>query len=170
MYSNIIKSRFLLFGLSILILSSCSNSEAIEARDYNDQIINHQIEIIDAIDSLENSFSNYNIEKMEFFQYRLRNKIRDGVELANSLTAINKDESLKIGTQNLFAVYQNLSENEYPKIIQILSMPDSTYTDSDQQRLFDQQTKIKGITDEAHESFLEIQAEFGKKHNLNFSK
>ncbi len=154
---------------SLVAINSCQ-SPATEAMKYNDQIVNHQVLIIDAIDSLENSFRDYKTERMNRFYSNLTQQVQNGTAALEKMNDFEGDKSLLEGAKTLFSTYQQVTQDNYPQIIKILSLPDSSFTREDQQNLFDQQTIINDKLKEAHQNFLEIQNEFGKNHQLTFSQ
>ena len=136
---------------------------------YNDGIIEHQISIIDAIDSLENSFSDYKMEHMNTKYVILQQKVDSSIHFLDGLSDFEGDSALLISARSLFGNYKQVTENNYPVIIEILSMPDSVFTEKDQQRLFDQQSIVNDQISKAHQDFLNEQNDFGKRHNLVFT-
>lgn len=137
---------------------------------YNDGIIDHQVKIIDAIDSLENSFEDYRIDKMKLYRNRLDTEISQGISFLNSVGSYDDDASLIASAKILFETYKQLSDHDYPIIIEVLSMPDSLFSEQDQQRLFDQQTIVNDKITKAHNDFLVKQKAFGKRHHLVFTQ
>jgi len=137
---------------------------------YNDGIIDCQIKIIDAIDSLENSFGTYQAKKMNHHHSKLKEKISDGINYLDKVGSYENDGSLLTSAKKLFTYYHRISDEDYPIIIEILSMPDSLFSEVDQQRLFDKQTVINDMITQAHNDFLVQQKEFGKRHNLVFTQ
>ena len=165
-----LKKTLSYFILAFVALAFGCQSPASKAMKYNDEVIERQEKIIDAIDSLEQTFKNYQIDSMREKYNQLKKAVNAGNEYIAGLESFDNDSTLVVGAKDLFSEYQKVTDNNYPIIIEILSMPDSVFTRGDQQRLFDQQTIINDAISQAHQAFLLKQKAFGKKHNLTFTE
>lgn len=155
--------------ITVSLFMSCQ-SPSEKAAAYNDIIISKQETIINAFDSLEFSFRQYKKDKMENNHSILKGEIAKGLLALDAIQGFQKDESLLNGTKDLFSTYNEIVDHDYKRIMNLLLIPDSSFTTDDQQQLFDIQTKIKNDIDTAHDDFLKIQATFGKNHNIIFDE
>ena len=70
----------------------------------------------------------------------------------------------------LFKTYESLSSNEFPQIIELLNIPDSSFTTENQTAVFKLQAQINENLNDAHGRFLEAQEDFGKKYKVEFEE
>ena len=155
------------FCIGLLSFASCNNQSE-KAADYSDEIIIHQIEIIDAIDSLKTSFRKYNKDDMSYAYVDLQKSVSDGMRKVNGLKPFAKDSIYLNEAKVLFKTYESLSENEFPMIIELLNIPDTSFTTNNQTTVFKLQGQINDQLNEAHERFMAAQEDFGKKFKVEF--
>jgi hypothetical protein len=98
----------------------------------------------------------------------LQKSVSDGIRKVNSLSAFGNDSTYLVESKVLFESYENLSENEFPKIIELLNVPDSSFTSENQKTVFLLQSNINETLKNAHQRFQKAQEVFGKKYKVNF--
>lgn len=163
------KAQFIVIFLFCSLCISCNNQSE-RAAEYSDEIMVHQIAIIDAMDSLKASFRRYETEEMNYAHVDLQKSIGDGVRKLNSIEPFGNDTIYLDQARSLFKAYENLSKNEIPQIIEILNIPDSSFTSENQSKVFKLQKTINSTLEDSHDEFLQAQLDFGKKYKVKFQE
>ena len=159
-----------MWSLFLLALLSSCNSASEKAATYSNEIIQHQIEIIDAIDSLKTSFRDYKGQEMDYAYINLQKSIKDGLRKLDNLPIHKNDSTYHHEAELLFKTYESLSENQIPQIIELLNVPDSSFTPDHQNQVFMLQSDINLLLEASHDRFIEAQVEFGQKYGVEFEQ
>ncbi len=161
--------RNLLFTVSFalaLFISSCAPSSE-QAASYNDTIISEQILIIEKIDSLTESFNDYEIpDLMEKSLNAAKQQIDKSIANVNKLPKFDNTEDYKITTLELFNVYKAVVENEFSEMVKLYKIPDAEFKDEYHLQFEEFQNEAHNKMDKAEAKFSAYQSEFAKKYNL----
>lgn len=158
----------LLCGLILTGLLLGCNSQSEKAASYNNDILSHQMQISDAIDSLKQSFRKHEAVNMDRAMVNLKKSVYDGLGQIDRMGPFGKDTIFKHEARVLFQSYENLCKNEFPNMVSILEIPDSTFSTEDQSKLFQIQSQMNTLIKESEEKFKIAQKDFGEKYNLEF--
>ncbi len=152
-----------------MVFTSCEPRSQ-KAAEYNDSIISHQIEISDAFDALDTTFNEYVPKDMDYAHLMLRSKIETGQRVLDTLGTFKDDPLLLDAAHELFQFYEDISNAEYVEMINIMKIPDSLYTQEDQERASEVETRIISRFTGAQKKFTDAQVEFGEKYNVLFEE
>lgn len=157
--------KVLILFLVVAVAAAC-NVRADEAAAYNDQIIVHQVEVIEAFDAMDTTLNNYIPEEMEYALLQLDYSVASAQRALIEIGPFKTDSGLFLATRDLFDFYKNISEVEYHEIVDILKIPDSLYTLEHQARAAELETIIYDEFDRAHSDFLQRQKAFAQQYNV----
>lgn len=116
------------FLASLLSLFICCNPSSDEAVEYNDNIVNEQILIATAIDSLNVYISNKDTNKIKTYYQQLLNTIKVSTNKIDSIKDFDNQPDYKNNIKKLFKTYQEIIDNEYMNLINICYLSDSLIT------------------------------------------
>lgn len=145
--------------------SSCETRSA-KAGRYNDTIMHHQYEISEGFTILDSALNTYDGREMDYAHKLLAAKIVTGQKLLDTLGTFKGDSTLLIASRTLFNFYEDISEEEYPELMQILQRPDSVYTKADESRAYELDSLIRDRFTSSHHDFLTRQHEFWGQYNI----
>ncbi|MFT5185643.1 MAG: hypothetical protein ACI84C_002791 [Flavobacteriales bacterium] len=161
-------TRILLACMALAFVFTSCEPRSQKAAEYNDSIISHQIAISDAFDALDTTFNDYVAEDMDYAHLMLRSKIETGQRVLDTLGNFKNDDVLLKAARELFLFYEDISTAEYIEMINIMKIPDSLYSQEDQESASTVETKIISRFTGAQKEFTDIQVEFGEKYNVLF--
>ena len=76
---------------------------------------------------------------------------------------------MKDAVAKVLATYKTVATNEYPEMIRISKMPDSLYSQDDDNKRMDLSKKIDDELDKSVNDFLEVQKAFSVKYKFELS-
>ncbi len=162
------KIHILLFAAMIGFSSCQSRSE--KAANYNDNIIEYQKSIIDALVLMDSTFSDTNAteDRVGYSYANLQSKVKLSILALDSIGSFQKDPSLELAARELFRTYEDLVDNDYKKLVEIKLLPAESVNVAIVDSSFAIQSNIHLQSKVAQEKFLQAQLEFGKKFRLEF--
>lgn len=161
--------RTLLFPLIAFLLWGCGQ-KAQRAADYNNAIIERQMEIILALDLMDSTLRDTTIteERLDYAFANLQTQVKHAVLAIDSIGSFDKDPSFQAEARELFRSYEEMVENDYARLVSIHQLPQSAIT----QAVVDTNNAIVSRLSQRskvfQDRFLKAQDEFGKKYNLVF--
>ena len=158
----------LLFAVLIGLASCTSRSD--KAAAYNDSIIEKQTAVILAFDQLDAAMTDLNEEEMSADYLILRGRVKESIQMLDSLGEFQGDEDLLKASKALFQGYDELMEEEYGELINILAADDSSFTPEVQQRAYALQSEIFSQMKQLHQNFTAEQRSFGERYNVIFEE
>jgi hypothetical protein len=162
---------YLITILAVLLLSSCAR-KAEEAAEYNDHIVEHQLEIIQSFDRFDSVFvdSVATKDQIEFVYVNMQSTIKSSILALDSIGPFQKDPLLEVAARDLFKAYDQVVSNEYRQLTEIKLLPAESITIAIVDSSFSIQMRIHDVSKMAQEKFLMAQDSFGKKYNLLFEE
>lgn len=157
---------FQFFLLALLVAGCESRSE--QAAAYNDAIIARQIKIVDAFNQMDSVMNEMDEKEIDNSYYILRGKVKEGIKALDTLGTFQGDSTLYIASKALFEGYDTLVETHYAALIDLILLPDSQFTTVEQQKAFDEESKIVSQIEALHAAYEMHQKEFGEKFNVVF--
>lgn len=156
----------LIIVLSFALISCTSRSD--KAAAYNDSIIEKQTAVIIAFDKLDASMTDLDDEGMAADYLILRGRVKESIQMLDSLGPFQDDKALLEASKSLFSGYDQLMEVEYGELIKILDASDSVFSVETQQRAYQLQSEIFTKPKHLHADFTEEQRAFGERYNVIF--
>ncbi len=163
------KNVFVLFVVMSLAFVSCT-SRSDKAAAYNDSIIEKQTAVILAFDQLDAAMTDLNEEEMSANYLILRGRVKESIQMLDSLGKFQDDEDLLKASKALFQGYDELMEEEYGELIEILAADDSSFTPEVQQRAYGLQSAVFSKMKQLHQDFTAEQRSFGERYNVIFEE
>lgn len=150
--------------LALFISCSPSTNEAVE---YNDKIVNEQILVATAIDSLNELISNKDTSQINTCYQGLLNTIKLSSTKIDSITDFDNQDDYKNAIKKFLKTYQEILDNEYKNLIHICYLPD-TLINQDTLDFFNKTLNQinKKVTTQMTE-FNTFQESFAKKYNFS---
>lgn len=158
-----------LFGVVFITLSfSSCNSRSEEAAAYNDRLIAQQEFVLNALNELDSTLNKIDTSRIDDAYHILRGRIREGIRQVDSIGTFQKDPMLHDATVALFEGYDNMVAGPYKELIDLIELPDTLFTQLEQQKALRLEDSIISGIESLHEDFISTQKDFGEKYNVVF--
>jgi len=148
-----------------LSLSSCQN-EVVSAVEYHDSLVIEQVKIAKIMSDLNATLETFRPEDMEITLKKLNQQITATQEKLKSAKAFKQDDALLKATIIIVNQYQNIASNEYTQAVDLLSRPDSLFTDADEATTNELLRQIDGQITVITSKYAEEQKAFAAKYGL----
>ena len=152
--------------IALTVLLFACNRKAEKAADYNDNINRLQYKVMEKINEMDSSLVEYDADQMEIAHLELKAEIRRSLQGLRDLGAFTQDSTLYLASKDLFTFYKEVSDEEYERLVEIMSLPDSSFTSAEQERasaIFD---TIQVRFETQHEDFKKVQQKFIEDYRL----
>ena len=151
---------------SLLFFYSCSPSSK-QASKYNNALIMQQRYVVEKMDDFISSLSKYEKKDMNSAYQNLLTTIDKSIDTVKRLKGFDGSTEFRDTTLALLELYKNVTENEFRTILNILSKPDSVYTNTDAKAVSQTLLQARNKISEANKKFQKYQEAFAKKYNLS---
>ena len=121
------KTILSLIIISILFFGACTNQSE-KAINYNDQIINQQQKIVQLFNKLDSSFADTVNQSFKTIYQELMQEVEHQLKSIDSFPDFDGNNQFKQEYKTLLTVYQDVVKNDYSKMIDLYTLPDSLYT------------------------------------------
>lgn len=148
-----------------LSLSSCQN-EVVSAVDYHDSLVIEQVKIAKIMSELNATLETFRPEDMEITLKKLNQQIAAAQEKLKTSKAFKQDSDLLNATIAIVDQYQNIESNKYAQAVDLLSRPDSLFTDADEATTNELLRQIDGQITTITSKYAEEQKAFAAKYGL----
>jgi hypothetical protein len=149
----------------VMMLVACGPTQE-QAAEYNDQIIDQQIAIVDRIDVLVESYQYYIPADMDKAYNDAVNQVNKGIETVTALDKFDGKTDFKDAALELFNGYKAALENEHKEMVRIYKIPDETFTEEHYQQWDKLAEEADRKMEEAFNKFGKAQDEFAAKYKL----
>jgi len=166
MMKKIISVFSLLFAMTLLISCGPTSNDAIK---YNDSLVDLQSKIFEKESALIDAISKNTSDKIDPLYKDLLTQIDKAKDTLEKIGSFDGKTEMKDAVMKVFSTYKGVATNEYPEIIKLAKMPDSLYTQDDDNKKIDLSKKIDDELDKAVNDFLEIQKSFAVKYKFELS-
>lgn len=153
---------FLLLGVTLV---SCGPS-SFDAAEYNDKIINKQIEIITSVTDLSNEFGSYDNDGIDAQYKKTVKLVEDTKKFTNELEGFDGKTDFKDAFMDLLNVIDGQLKKEYLVLMEILKIPTEEYTEEDEAQYMEVATKADEEFEKAQDDFIQAQKDFAAKYNF----
>lgn len=155
--------------LSMLLTTACSHRSE-RAAEYNDSIVNQQMNIIRAFDLVDSTLNDTLVQpdRLDYAFMNLQATVKRGLLALDSIGSFQKDPSLGLAAKELFRSYEGLAGVEYKLLLGIKRLPTDQITQAVADSSLAIQQRILNTSKIAQERFLKEQEAFGAKYNLEF--
>jgi len=154
---------------SIFVFQNVVAQSVEDAIKYNDQIIDQNDKIANAMDALIGSYDSFKPQEMDSLYAVTSKTIDESIKFANNLRPFKSDASFKNGALALFKVYKSVLENEHKRIIELLKLPESKYGTNE---VAEYEKLVKQVNDKLGaemEKLIAIQEKFSKTNHFDIS-
>ena len=167
MKKTVFLSAVFLFSV---FFTACKKESPVE---YNNKIVQQQVEVVKKIDQLKKSIDDFNIlpqneaiNEMNKAYDAAVLQIDTAITVVKGMDAFKSDTTLKNAALNLFISYKKIVMQNYKKVIENYKLPDAMFGAKEaaetQQLINDAKTKLEV----AYADFVKVQKEFAKNNNL----
>lgn len=160
------KTILSLIIISILFLSACSNQPE-KAIKYNDQIINQQQKIVFLFNKLDSSFADTINHSFKVIHQELMQEIDNQLKFIDSFPDFEGKNQFKQEYKILLTVYQDVVKNDYAKMIDLYTLPDSLYTQNVKNDFLQTNKIANNKLQQALNKFIEVQKQFAEEYKFN---
>lgn len=159
-------SKVFLFILSAFFFVSCDNlNKKNAAIEYNDNIVELQNNIIEKMIAFTSSVET-NIESSDEMLESLITECKKSIRETEEISDFEGNTELRDTGVDLFRFYQNIAENEFREMLEIIQKDMSDFTDEDYDRLEELENQVSTNEVAYDQAFQEAQMTFAKTHNL----
>ena len=151
--------------LSLFILTgfnSCGPNTD-EAVKFNDALVDQQTLVFEKESILIDGISKNMPEKLDSALYLLEDQVKQSAEATEKLKDFKGGKELLDAALKVFSTYKNVAEQEYSEMIKIAKIPDSLYTQEDDNKIIDISKKIDDKLNQSIDSFRVKQKDFSTK-------
>lgn len=159
--------QFIILAVLAACIAGCE-SRAEKAATYNDVIIAHQVEVMQAMEGLDSLLYTRDSTTIEEAFVVLKGEIIKGEKKVRQLGAFKNDQTFHAASEALFKSYRALTEEQYPSIIALLKVDAPADTVAHVNQIMGIESDIHRLRTAAFETFETAQAAFGEKFNLVF--
>jgi|AntRauTorcE11897_2_1112592.scaffolds.fasta_scaffold15425_2 glutathione peroxidase-family protein len=152
--------------MTLTVLLFACNRKAEKAADYNDNINRLQYKVMEKINDMDSSLVEYDADQLEIAHLELKAEIRRSLQGLRDLGPFTQDSALYTASEDLFKFYKEVSDEEYERVVEIMSLPDSSFTAAEQEHasaIFD---TIQVRFETQHEDFKKVQQNFIEEYRL----
>ncbi len=153
----------------IIFLSACSNKTE-DAIKYNDQIISKQQIVVQWFNKLDSSFTDTINQSYKTIHQQIISEIKSQFGFIDSLPAFDKKEEFKNAYKELLSVYDDVIKNDYQKMIDLYSMPDSLYTQNVKNEFLQTNKFANEKLQNALNKFIDFQKQFASNYKFNLQE
>jgi len=157
----------LAFAVGLVIFSGCDN-RAQKAAAYNDQIVRVQSDLVTHLNLLDSTLNAVAIDEATAALDRFHENLLKSREALATLSAFEGDSTFLVSALTLIAEYENAASAHYPLLIDLLELPDTSFTPEVQKRAFAVEEALITHIREAHLQYERAQRSFGERYKLVF--
>lgn len=162
--------RTLLILVSLVVIIFVVNCNSGPAISYNDRIVNYQGKIIEKMLDFSNALAKADPTDMNAKLNVLQLQIDESLAGISKMEDFKGNFRLRDGAIALFEFYQSIAANEYPEIINILSMGAENISEYDRDRLMEIQKDITKREIEFDNELQAAQREFAQVYGIDIKR
>jgi len=159
------KIFYFLSFFSLLLFSQCGPTVQ-DAIDYNENIIEDQLIVIDEINSVDSVFTTYNPEEIDAEISNAKKKVANAISNLKRLGVLNEDSSFYNGTMELYKLFESQLNNEYAEQLEIYKLSEDDYTEEKRLRYNELLNKINNDYGVVNKKFILGQKSFAESWGL----
>ncbi|HOY39752.1 MAG: hypothetical protein KBB11_03445 [Bacteroidales bacterium] len=167
------KSRFFysiaLILFATVLLFSCGKS-AKKAAQYNEKIVQEQIKLQDNFNAFEATFADYKKEEMSSKLQEALKQADASLEFFTKLDDFDNQSAYKNAAIEFASMYKRLATNEFPKLVDRYSLPDSLFKADVEIECFNLLQDIDSIYNESFTKLVKAQKEFASTYQFTIEE
>lgn len=150
----------------VFFLSGCSNLSE-NAIKYNDQIISQQQKIVLLFNKLDSSFADTINHSYKVIHLDLLKEIENQLKSIDSIPNFDNKSRFKQEYKILLTVYHDVVKNDYSKMIDLYTLPDSLYTQNVKDDFLQTNKNANEKLQQALNKFIEVQKQFAMEYKFS---
>lgn len=152
--------------MTMLISCGPTSDDAIK---YNDLLVGQQTKVFEKESALIDALQKNANDKIDPLYKELLAQIDKASDTLEKIGKFDGKTDMKDAVAKVLATYKTVATNEYPEMIRISKMPDSLYSQDDDNKRMDLSKKIDDELDKSVNDFLEVQKAFSVKYKFELS-
>lgn len=158
--------RVIYFALLMLFwLVSCGPTSE-EAVIYNNKIVEQQAGIYEKETALTEAIGKNFPGKFSVLHASMIKQIDSAIVIVKKMKSFDGKTDMKDAALKLLAAYKDVAENEYSELIKYARVPDSIYTQQDDDKVMEMSKKIFAKLNKSEEDFFMVQKTFAEKYKF----
>jgi len=133
---------------------------------YHDTLVVQQKRLVDHTEKLHAAIETYVQDDMDFEFEALQKQVKASELMMSNTTPYENDTVLRKGLKILLLSYQNLIENEYKQVIDLMKKPDREFNDFEQKKVDSLNRVIDSKSEKSYEDFANRVKVFRSKYNI----
>lgn len=162
-------TKFTIIIISAFFLLACSNITE-NAIKYNDQIINQQQKIVSLFNKLDSSFADTINHSFKIIQQELLKEIEYQLKSIDSIPNFDNKDQFKREYKTLLITYHDVVKNDYSKMINLYTLPDSLYTQNVENDFIETNKIANEKLQQALKKFIKFQKQFANEYKFNLQE
>jgi len=154
--------------LALTMLISCRPTSD-DAIKYNDLLVAQQTKVFEKESALIDALQKNANDKIDPLYKDLLAQIDKAKDTLEKIGKFDGKTDMKDAVAKVLATYKAVATSEYPEMIRISKMPDSLYSQDDDNKRMDLSKKIDDELDKSVNDFLEVQKAFSVKYKFELS-
>lgn len=150
----------------LLLLTACGTN-AEDAKEFNDKIIQVQRNVLEAENDFINAVSNNKQEEIDQAYNTFLNTINESIKKVEEMEGHSKFDNFRKAALDFLKTYKAVTGKEYARAIEIAKIPDEKYTQEDDDELMQLSEIIDKKLQDAINEFGKAQEKFAKEWELN---
>ncbi|NMC99686.1 MAG: hypothetical protein GYA62_08200, partial [Bacteroidales bacterium] len=130
-------------------------------------IINQQQKIVQLFNKLDSSFADTVNQSFKTIYQELMQEVEHQLKSIDSFPDFDGNNQFKQEYKTLLTVYQDVVKNDYSKMIDLYTLPDSLYTQNVKDDFLQTNKIANDKLQEALNRFIEVQKQFASKYKFN---
>jgi len=155
-----------LFISAILVSCGPTSNDAIK---YNDELVNQQTKVFEKETVLIDAISKNMPDKLEGLYSDLKKQVDESISAVEKMDAFDGKTDFKDAAMKVFNTYKDVTANEYNDMIKYSKIPDSLYTQEDDDKVIELSKKIDDKLNKSVDDFIQIQKSFAGKYKFELT-
>lgn len=152
--------------LMVLILSQCGPTSQ-DALEYNDELIEEELLVIDKMDELTNALSTYEPSNIEPAINAAKVQVDNSIKVLEELGGFDGNTEFVDACMDLFKVFKSQLNDEYAEQFEIYKLPLDQYGKVEEDRYNELNTIIDAEYYPVFEKFSKAQEDFAEKWDFD---
>ena len=156
---------FLIISSALTLMFACKPSVR-SAAEYNNQLVRHQTKVGETQKELFTIFKDGKPDEMKQVLNRFKSRIREIADSVANLPAFDGKDDFKKATLVYLEQLNSVAENECSEIVNLYSLPDTTYSDIHEKKVIVLRELINEKTEKALNELGEKQQKFAQEYHF----
>ncbi len=148
-----------------VILISCRPTTK-DAIKYNDALVEQRSKVIEKENALIEAISKNMPEKLDLLYSEMKKQIEESIDSVNQMKGFGGKTDMKDAAMKFLITYKEVAGNEYKEMLKYAKMPDTLYTQEEDDIVMDLNKKIDDKLNKVDNDFIQMQKVFAEKYKF----